>query len=967
LPSLSYGQGGDDPPADPTTSLSPAAQDLKFEHLTAEQGLSNNRVLSILKDSTGFMWFGTFDGLNRFDGYKFKVFRHDPGDENSLSANVIEVVYEDQSGSLWIGTSGGGLNRFDPKTERFTHYRHDPDDPRSLGSDTVLAIHQSRDGALWIGTGGGGLNLYDPESDGFARYQHDPDNPHSLSGNAVRAIFEDSQGVLWIGTDSNGLNRFDRDASEGGTFTTYRQNPDDPHSLGHDSVAVIHEDRTGDLWIGFWGGGLDRLDRERAGGQVARFTHYRHDPEHPGSLSHNVVSSLYEDPAGRLWVGTAGGGLNRLDRQTGHFYQFQSNPDDPHSLSHDFVRTMYGDPTGLLWVGSTGGGISILDFERKAFAHYRNISGDPNSLNSNDVMGIYVDPEGALWVGTGSGGLNRFDRQRFQVNHYVHDPEDPHSLSHNMVREIVQDARGNLWLATAGGLNRFDPQGGRFTAYRQDPADPSGLLSDNVLTIHTGRSGLFWVGTWFGLNRVDPLGDEIVNFQNEPDDSNGLSGEALVSIYEDQAGVLWLGTFGAGLIRFEPQTERTARYQHDVDDPHSLADNTVFAIHQASVGNLWLGTSAGLDRFDPDAEQFIHYGEKDGLPAASVASILEDDLPPEQGGPNLWISTSKGLSRFNPQTGAVRNYDVSDGLQGNDFVWGSAFKSKDGELFFGGTNGLTAFYPSQIVDNPHIPPVVITDFQLANRPVEIAEDSVLKQSVGQTEQLTLSYQDRVISFEFAALNYRAPGNNLYRYKLEGFDEEWTETGSDRRFVTYTNLNPGEYVFRVIGSNNDGVWSEEGASIKITVTPPWWGTWWFRGGLVLLLVALVAGGFGWQRANARWRERYLEARLAEQTGKLDERVKELECLYSISTLAAQTDISLDEVLQGTVALLPPAWQHPEIACARLEVDGQEYTTENYQASDWRQSADIMVHGERAGEVEVRYLEPRLDADEGPFIT
>jgi len=843
------------------------------------------------------MWFGTFDGLNRYDGYEFRVFKHNLEDQNSLSANVIQVIFEDQDGMLWLGTIGGGVNRYDPETERFTRYQYDLENPNSLGSDTIFAIYQDQDGNLWIGTAGGGLNRYDPQIDGFVRYQHDPDNSQSLSHNIVRAIFEDSEGEMWIGTDGGGLNRFDRQSE---VFTAYRHNPDDPNSLAHDSVTAVYQDNEGVFWLGTWGGGLDRLEFEKEGREAARFSHYRNDPEDFSSLSHDSILSLYEDSSGGLWIGTLGGGLNRFDRRTEQFSRYQTNPDDPYSLNHNSVISMVGDPTGLLWLGTSGGGVNVLDLESKAFRHYYSIPGDPNTLNSNDVMGIYEDPEGVLWIGTGSGGLNKFDSQAKQVSYYQYDPDNPSSMTDNMVREIVQDAQGVLWLPTRQGLNSFDPITGEVTTYQHVPDNPSSLLDNNVMTVYKAEDGVIWVGTWSGLNRLDPFIGEMHAYSQNPELAGILSGVTVTSIDEDPTGVLWMGTFGSGLIRFDTQAEQLTQYKHNDADLDSLADNTVWEVFLDRAGILWIGTAVGLDRFD-GAEGFTHYNEKDGLPSAGVMSILEDDLPSDGGGSNLWISTSKGLTRLSPNSGAVRNFDVSDGLQGDDFVWSSAFKNQRGELFFGGTNGLTAFDPSQIVDNPHVPPMVITGFQLANKPVEIGEESILKSSIMETDELTLSYEDRVISFEFAALNYRAPQKNRYRYMLQGFDETWTEVGSDRRYVTYTNLDSGEYLFRVLGSNNDGVWNEEGVSIDITITPPWWGTTWFRVVAVILLVGLVASTFLLQRRNARARELRLEALVEKRTRELSFAQVQFQTLFESSPLGIGFATVDGEILSANAAM------------------------------------------------------------------
>ena len=834
-PAYGQAQGGGEPA--PPTPL-PLGQDLRFDHFTSEDGLSTNRVVPILQDNQGFMWLGTFDGLNRYDGYEFKVYRHNSQDQYSLGANLIVELYQDPEGYIWVGTSGGGLNRYDPLTERFTRYMFDPSDPNSLGNNVVLALLQDRQGVLWVGTDGGGLNRYDPATDGFIRYQNDPDDPYSLSDTVVWSIFEDAQGTLWVGTDRGGLNRFDRQT---GQFTAFRHDPDDPNSLAQGRVTALYQDQEGVMWVGTFGG-LDYLDPETGG-----FNHYRHDSEDPHSLSHNFVTDILGDDAGNLWVSTMGG-LNRFDRRQGSFVRYLADPNNPDSLSHNSTSALYEDTSGLLWIATLGGGVNKLDLNAKPFTQVCDTLSKLFIAGSHDVREIYEDQNGVLWIGT-TEGLIGFNCQDEIVSHYTQDVDDLQSLSHNVVRAIVQDQNGLLWLGTQGGLDRFDPRTQEFTAYRADPSDPEGLLSDAMWSAYLDSQGMLWVGTSLGLNQIDPRSEQFTAaYRSDPDDPHSLSGNTVTAIHEDQDGVLWIGTLGDGLNRFDKETGRFTVYRHDPDDPQSLGENSIWAVYEDSAGRLWIGTGAGLDRFNRASGEFVHYGEQSGLPGVSVAGILEDDGPPtegglgEQDGANLWISTSSGLYRYDPKTDTARHYDVKDGLPGDNFSLHSAFKSASGKLFFGSTNGLAAFYPAQIQDNPHVPPVVLTDFQLANKPVEIGDESVLQAAIPEAEHLTLSHQDRVISFEFAALDYRSPNKNRYRYTLEGFDEDWTEVGSDRRFVTYTNLDPGEYTFRVLGSNSDGVWNEEGAAVRITVEPPLWDTWLFRGAVALALI-LGAVGLG----------------------------------------------------------------------------------------------------------------------------
>jgi signal transduction histidine kinase/ligand-binding sensor domain-containing protein len=838
LVSSAPGTGGTDP-----------ARRIRFERISTEP----LAVTGILQDRKGFLWLATSEGLNKYDGYSFKVYKHDPDDPHSLGDNMIWAIYEGRAGLLWIGTDGGGLNRFDPQTERFTRYRHDPDDPHSLSHNVVQSIYEDRAGTLWVGTNGGGLNRFDPQTERFARYRHDPDDPYSLGSDTVWTIYEDRAGVLWIGTWGGGLNRFDPQTER---FTRYQHNPDDPHSLSNNVVWAIYEDRAGRLWIGSNGGGLDRFDPE-----TERFIHYQHDSEDPDSLSDNIVQPIYEDRTGALWIGTNSGGLNRFDPETGQFIRYQHDPADPHSLSNDNVWTIYEDRAGLLWIGTWGGGLNKYDRKTERFRLYQHDPGDSYSLSDNIVFSIYEDRAGLLWVGSSSGGLNKFDRETGQFVYYQHDSANPHSLSHNNVLVVYEDRVGTLWAGTwGGGLNRFDPGTEQFIRYQHDPDNPHSLSDNAVTSVYEDRAGRLWVGTYGGgLNKFDRETEQFVHYQHDPDAPYSLSHNTILSIYEDLAGQIWVGTWGGGLNRFDPGTEQFIRYQHDPSDPYSLSDDTVPSIYEDRAGTLWVGTyGGGLNKFDRGKETFTHYREKDGLPNDGIYGILED----EQG--NLWLSTNKGLSKFNPGSENFKNYDVRDGLQGNEFNAGAYHKSKSGEMFFGGVNGFNTFYPEDIKDNPHIPPITLTDFQLFNKPVGIGGDSPLQKAIGETEALTLSYRDYVFSFGFAALDYTAPEKNQYAYMMEGFDKEWVYVDAARRFAPYANLPAGEYTFRVRGANNDGVWNENGAAIKITVTAPFWQTWWFMGLMAVLVVGAVIGAFQLRlRAVEAQRRRLSEVEEAER--------------------------------------------------------------------------------------------------------
>ncbi|HSR30348.1 MAG TPA: two-component regulator propeller domain-containing protein, partial [Anaerolineae bacterium] len=867
---------------------------LVFERFGLDQGLSQSVVTSAVQDSRGFLWFGTQDGLNRFDGYEFVVYENKPEDPNSLSANFIQDLVADPSGVLWIGTNGGGLDSLDLDTGQFSHYQHDPKDPDSLSDNTILDLYADPGGVLWIGTDGGGLDRFDPRGElepgaaRFVHYRNDPSNPHSLSSNSVQSIYRDREGVLWVGTDGGGLNRLDPGSEQGpgaARFVHYQHDPEDPASLGHNTVQVIHEDGDGVLWIGTNGGGLNRLDRETGG-----FVRFQHDPDDPHSLSNDLVWVIHEDRQGELWIGTFGGGLDRYDPDSGRFWHYKNNPRDPDSLSNDQIWSLYEDPAGALWIGTFGGGVNRFDRDKK-FAHYKADPDDPNSLSENVVWAILEDRAGALWIGTNGGGLNRYDPTLDAFVHFRNDPADPGSLSNDVVWSLLEDREGVLWVGTHGGLDRFDPATGQAVHHPSPP----------VFTIYQDREGVLWIGTWGGgLGQLDPETEKLIFYQNDPADPHSLSDDSVISILEDRAGVLWVGTFDGGLDRLvqgEDEGSHLAKgrfehYQHDPSDPQSLSHNTVLDIHEDSEGILWLATGGGgLNKLDPSTMSFRHYREKDGLPNDTVYGILEDDIPPGEGGPSLWLSTNRGITKFNPQAETFKNYDVGDGLQSNEFNQGSHHKGLDGEMLFGGVNGFNAFYPEQVTDNATFPPIVLTSLTQGGE--EVAAGAA-------TESLTevrLQWPRNFFEFEFAALDYTQPEENQYAYMLEGFDSDWIEAGT-RRFGRYTNLPGGTYTLRLKGSNNDGIWNEGGHSVEVTVVPPVWETWWLRGIVVLLL---LGGAF----AMYRLRVRSVEARSRELETLVEARTQDLAALTAVTAAVSRSldlqetlDHALDSTLQAT---------------------------------------------------------------------
>jgi signal transduction histidine kinase/streptogramin lyase len=866
---------------------------VRFEHLTIQDGLSQNSGQVIFQDSQGYLWVGTQDGLNRYDGYVFTAFRHDPENPASISNNSILSMAEAEDGHLWIGTSDG-LNRLDPLTRTFTRYKNVPHDPSSLSQNTITSIFEDSDGALWIGTLGG-LDRFDPGREGFDHFQHDPNDPASLSSNAISVIFEDARHHLWIGTGAlgipgAGLNRFNPST---GKVTRFQHIDSDPTSLGSNNISSIYEAPDGSFWIGTGGQGLpgDGLDlfNPRAGTAF----HYLHDEEIQNTLSGNDIAALWGDVGGTLWIATYSHGLNRMDlASTGDFTRYEHDPYFPDSLSGDDIRSLYRDRSGVLWIGTGNHGINKLPANSGQFSLYRNNPSNPDSLGTNTVGAFSEDQYGYIWVGTWGGGLDRFDPRHGRFDHFRQNPADPSSLSSDLVMAVYADSQNAVWAGTlGGGLNRMGLATGEVTHYFHDPRDPTSLIDNNVaVIISDGWDGL-WLGTYGGLSHYNPVTDSFTNYVNNfaknPANLASLSENKVVSLYlDEEEQVLWIGTWGGGLNRLDlkdpfhttPQLAPFRTYRYSSDDPGSLSEDSVWAIQESADGSLWLGTQSGLNRFDPQTQTFKRYTEKQGLPNISILGILKDNDE------HLWLTTENGLAKLDLRAAKFTTYDLTDGLQGNEFNSNAFFRSRDGTLYIGGTNGFNAFHPEDIRPNVVPPPVAITNFEVFNEALTVDLS-------GQTP-IRLSYQQDFITFEFAALDFRAPQKNHYAYMLEGFDKNWIQT-EDRRSATYTNLPGGQYSFRVKASNGDGVWNATGVSIPLIVTPPLWETWWFRA-LGVFALALVTGlGFRWRLSTVHAQKADLERQVAIRTSELQHQVEQREkAEQALAEKAAQEAVTLE---------------------------------------------------------------------------
>ncbi len=791
-----------------------------FVRLSTGQGLSQSAAQCLAQDAQGFIWVGTQDGLNRYDGYAFKVFRAAPSQADGLSDSYITALCADRA-SLWVGTLRG-LNRYDPGTAAFARFHARSEGEDSPARDRITALHADASGTLWVGTPRG---LHRLDGDGFTRFpQADDATDPARSFEAIRVILHDAAGQLWLGSNG-GLRRFD---PASGTFTDV---------IAGQRVLDLCLDRRGRLWLA--GDGLACF--EPASGRLTRF---RHDPRRSDSLTSDQTRALAEDAQGRLWVGAWGGGLCRLEdeSQGGRFARFRHDPRQPTSLGHDQIWQLMRDRAGTLWVGTDFGGLNRVAEGR--FAIQDANPDQPDRLTDNLVWSLAEDAAGNFWAGANEG-LTRLDAQG-RARRYAPGAQ-PGRLAHGIVGALLPTRDGALWAGTEqGGLHRLDAAE-RFAVLRRRPGDSASLSDDWVHALCETRAGALWVGTQRGLDRVDPRGLTVIDRRPPHPDEPGL--DAIWAIREEASGALWLGT-ERGLARWHPGTRQEERYRHNPARADSLANDWVLTLHIDRRGRLWAGTAGGLSGFQLERGGFARYTTANGLPNNIINAILEDDDG------RLWLGTNQGLCRLDPETGACRTFDLRDGLPSNEISTGAMWRGADGWLHFGTPAGFFSFHPSKLADNAFVPPVAITGFRIFDRPVTDFDAA---------QPVTLRHWENFFAFEFAALSFIAPEKSQYAYRLEGFDRDWIACG-ERRYASYTNLDPGEYVFRVRASNNDGVWNNEGVRVRLRVLPPIWRTGWAYALYAVAGLGLTAGLYRAQarrwRAQAAWREAQLQMQAAQ---------------------------------------------------------------------------------------------------------
>ncbi|GAB4499919.1 MAG: hypothetical protein OHK003_17840 [Anaerolineales bacterium] len=864
-----------DPTPDTPTQVSPIpyGKNIRFEQISLEEGLSQSVVNAILQDRKGFLWVGTDDGLNRYDGYGFKVYKPDLNDPFSMSDRSITDMVEDDQGFLWIATRMGGLNRYDPVSGKFAQYMHDKNDKQSIASNNITSLWVDESG-LWVGTNNG-LDFLDFKTNTFTHYAAEKGGVIPPS-NSITTLFMDSTGALWIGTSDAGVSYYDR---KNNLFKTYKNNSYNTKSLSSNRVLSITEDENGRVWIGT-GNGLNLYDREEK-----NFIRFKNSRDIQTSLAGNMVYALYTDRSGALWVGT-NMGLDRYDPQKDEFIHHQYQPNVPNSLSQNDVMTIYEDASGVLWIGTYGGGLNKYNRQQDRYAYFRNNPDDPNSLSSNFIFAIHADPRNQIWVGTFDNGLNLFSPRLEKFTRYIHDPNNSASISNNSIITLYSDRQGVMWVGTGTALDRYNRGTNTFSHYLPEDSNNNDPPRFTVFSIYEDSKENFWVGSNRGLMLFNRKTKEFTEYQSKDDDPDFFKNARVNAILEDAAGNLWIGTYDDGVQRINLESGEVTYYWHDPADLSTLGSNHILCIYKDSTGTIWFGTyGGGFSRYNPKTDNFTNFTEYEGLSNNVVYGILEDDSG------KLWVSTNFGLSRFDPADQTFRRFTASDGLQSNEFNQNSFAKDQNGTMYFGGINGLNVFVPQEITDNPFAPKIALTSITLDGAPLSN------EKTTEYLETITLIWPQDSFEFEFTSFAYEQPRKNQYAYMLEGFDSDWIAI-ENRRNGRYTNLSGGNYTLHLRGSNSDGIWSETGQSIQVVVVPPFWETWWFLSLLVMGFGAIVTGGLRWRVKSIEKQNRELERLVSIRTADLEKRTGEIEALYQADEKILRS-VTLNQIFQTLV--------------------------------------------------------------------
>ncbi len=851
------------------------AQDIpEFTHYTTTDGLSINSVTKVLQDSRGFIWIGTTNGLNRFDGYNFKIFEPNPADPGSISSRSIIDICEDSNGALWIATPNG-LNRYDRNTETFIKYKNEPKNPRSLSNNYVLSVLEDKSGALWIGTING-LNKYDKNRNDFSVIKKVSDrlNPDSL--NSVTGLIEDFKGNLWLGT-WNGITVMHTD---GKIIKQFLNQPANAKKFEYRITSVLFEDREKNIWIGTNGQGIKKYIEA-----TGKFINYTPIQNNPTTLSNGYITEIFQDKTNNIWIGTLNG-LNKYIRESNSFLRIFNDPNKSTSIIGNSITSMAQDNAGLIWVGTSSGISRFYNPVSKFFYLTQNREHPQKGLMNSAVMAAYIDKKNNVWVGT-YDGVDEIKKWNDNIARFKHVDGKTNTISNNFVRSILVDRKGIVWIGTNNdGLNRYDPSTGQIKLYLYNANNPSSISNNGITSLFEDRNGNLWIGTWWGLNYLNIKTGKFTRYLPNPHNPNSLRNDLIWDVLEDSEGKIWIATDRGGASEFDPKTNTFTNFFDDPSTQNYISDRKVLTLFESSDGIIWMGTSNGLNSYDKKTRKIKIYTKKDGLPGNVIDGILEDNRG------YLWIATDKGLSKFDRQKTIFFNFNKRNGLRGLEFNQNVSAKDKDGTLYFG-LAGLMYFNPDSIHDEVLNSPVVFTDLKIYNQPVSITKDGILKESISEIKSVEIPHNMDVITFEFALLDYFDVKRNTFRYKLDGFDIGWNEIGS-RNTATYTNLPPGEYTFIVKATNNNGIKDEKEASIKLIIVPAFYQTWWFKLLMALGLLLTAALILHERTRKIKNRNKILETHVAERTRVLDKTILELnQEIIERKTAEEKVQTSLEE--------------------------------------------------------------------------
>ncbi len=841
--------------------------DIEFDHYTTNDGLSNGHIYSIIQDSKGFIWLGTGGGLNRFDGQSFISYLYETDDSTSISDNIVNKIVEDTIGNLWILT-GRGLNLYNRQKDNFS--RKIIKSKNEKQNDLLIISGLiDKQGFFWLSTWNAiyrfklyNKTLLQNKVINADKYLLDENDIIPNNKNIVYSFTEDKNGIIWVASFSNKLFYFDS-----------KQNRFIPKPIDHpesknfsDKNKYIFADHEGDLIVAIEWKGLLVWYRKKN-----KFELYKPDGIFSGP-NDNIFSGMIEDNNGLIWIGTRDkGGLNLFNKKTGKFQYCLSDKSNPYSLNSNKVNCVYEDKSGSIWVG-VNTGLDRYSPDKNKFKRYFFNPNKPDGLNFNNVLCFAESKSGKIWIGTDGGGLNLLDRKTGIYKHYVNIPTNSNSISSNAIISLCEDHEGTLWLGTFnGGLAMMKNE--KFFTYYPDPLNPNSISHRHIWKVFEDSKNNLWVGTLSGgLDLFDRKNDLFYHFTSKDGDSTSLNNNGIIGIYEDSRQNLYITTYtGVSIIELNkynfnelPPDIKFKNLVHK-GNTNSISSNVVNCANEDKNGNIWFGMlTTGLDEFNTKTGKFTNYAKKQGLPGNSVSSIQVDDHN------NLWLATDKGLARMNPETHDVRVFDKQDGLQ-NINLRGWSLKTKDGEMFFGGYEGFNSFYPDSIKYNRHIPSVVITGLKIFNTSIRANElfnnRMILTNDISETKELTLTYKENFITFNFVSIDFNSPEKNLLKYKMENFDKDWIQC-SNKLEANYTNLDPGKYTFRVKARNNDGIWNDEGTFIKLVILPPWWKTIWFKLILIAMIIIGIYSAYYIRLALYRKKQKELTVMVHQRTRELE---------------------------------------------------------------------------------------------------